>query len=1171
MATELSMNGRKKIETIQKEFTSKFPYLTLVFLDEKRQTIDISKSLSEVRKVKGDDVSIIASLKVNTLEKRFLDNFGIIVEVAYQKQEKLIFTKDNVNLTLNELNKWCSEHSYDKFQFSKTLKGNTLMSIQDQLLQAIKGTYPLAEAKKINKDNFLDIFIPETNTNRGSHLFFNTSKGEIKVGFYCRDEEFIKKVLSNSSNIEKYSQGIRILNNPIQSNVDDAAKNALSFIDEIINSFKALSNSVNSFETNVDADESVEIDLKEDIGTNFRKSYADDEELAESISSYLEDFSQKGRIVVLEITEKDLIKSTEDHDLFSGELFSMIGVVDLKSWQALSKLIGKVESDWVKDEYKEEDPMSITLLYCNGNYVYAYSVPKDDESINIEKVDDESEIKSDYTNEEIDIASLFPDLDFGEEILAKIGEYEFKDNNTASESEKEESIPLINFSIPKTIENENDEVTQNLFFKYFSNWICKSYIYGGVTLQAQIPNTIDNLLYACPRFSKDHIAHICEEIKEKKIIPILSYSPDPQKSEIKRLWWLSPLVVHNGKVSWLGINKQGLWLPDPEDDNACEFYLSWDQITKIEYLPSVERTSNGDEVARLFIEIDDELELIFDEFVSVENGSYLLVIYQIYTVREATIIASKGLDEWLEGTGGEDFRWVAAPQELLKNCDGDDFWGQATKDDTIENNKGEKNNSNNSSNLFNDFFENLILNFPSVELKEIKENDFVHIYMPDLYLNKAKSHFYFKIKNNKIEIGFYVLDKEFINNLLQYSEKIEVYKNDLRLKENPIFENDFPDAFDAAMTFIWEVQKCIASSLEIEDEDFLITKGIYDLSKFDIKEEDIINKLSQKIKIENVIPQLLFINKAFEEVNSEIKSNHQAYFFTSDVLISDQELQGFLYVNMDGFYSNCLEDEVKFILSWDNIIDFELVEGNDGVEIEIEVEGGELTIKQENSKSLKILYSFYKNVWKKVADRFKNEPMISWNEVADMNILGKNFESFDDYIYWASDDTIINNYQKIESNNLEMQHNTTIYFAVTFAIDDDLNPSILKLLEIKKFILETTNIYEFEFLIDNKVVRGEEIETHFDLFIQFLKLNLKITKEENVIIDFGSYKCNHIPDLEAGEIEFEKSFILAEQEIILIVNINTFYASELQKLTNQNLGIFACMNDIEGDYYEFEF
>ena len=75
MVSAISMNGRKKIETIQKEFTNKFPYLTLLFLDEKRKAIDISKSLSEVRQVKGDDISIVASLKVNTLEKRFQENF----------------------------------------------------------------------------------------------------------------------------------------------------------------------------------------------------------------------------------------------------------------------------------------------------------------------------------------------------------------------------------------------------------------------------------------------------------------------------------------------------------------------------------------------------------------------------------------------------------------------------------------------------------------------------------------------------------------------------------------------------------------------------------------------------------------------------------------------------------------------------------------------------------------------------------------------------------------------------------------------------------------------------------------------------------------------------------------------------------------------------------------
>lgn len=398
MASELSMNGKKKIETLQKEFTQKFPYLTLVFLDKEKRAIDISKSLSEVRQAKGDDISIIASLKVNTLEKRFLENFGLIVEVAYQKSDKVVYTKDNVDKTLNELNKWCEENGCQPFVFKKSFTGNTLSSVQEQLFEAIKDSYPNAEAKKINKDNYLDIYLPEINQKRGTHLFFNTAKDGIKIGFYCRDEEFIENVLSNSSNIEKYAQGIRILNNPVQNDVDEAANNALSFLNEIINKFDNISNLDNSSEKNDDDEITNEIDSNEDVATKFRESYSDEDELAESISSYLEDFSESGKIVVLEIKEKDLIKATEDHDIFSGELFTMVGVVELKSWQPLSKLIGKVESDWVKEEFKEEDPKSITLLYCNGKYVYAYSVPKDDENDNNEEENDDDETLEEFVD-----------------------------------------------------------------------------------------------------------------------------------------------------------------------------------------------------------------------------------------------------------------------------------------------------------------------------------------------------------------------------------------------------------------------------------------------------------------------------------------------------------------------------------------------------------------------------------------------------------------------------------------------------------------------------------------------------------------------------------------------------------------------------------------------------
>lgn len=236
MASELSMNGRKKIETIQKEFTQKFPYLTLVFLDQQRTALDISKSLSEVRQAKGADISIIASLKVNTLEKRFNESFGLIVEVAYKKDGKVVYTKDNVDKTLNELNKWCESNQCEAFEFKKGLTGNTIKSVQEQLFAAIKDVFSDADAKKINKDNFLDIHIPSVSPARGTHLFFNTSKNDIKVGYYTRDKSFIKLVTDNNFvEIEAASNGLRIKGNPTFSSVEKAISAALNFLGGILN------------------------------------------------------------------------------------------------------------------------------------------------------------------------------------------------------------------------------------------------------------------------------------------------------------------------------------------------------------------------------------------------------------------------------------------------------------------------------------------------------------------------------------------------------------------------------------------------------------------------------------------------------------------------------------------------------------------------------------------------------------------------------------------------------------------------------------------------------------------------------------------------------------------------------------------------------------------------
>ena len=91
----------------------------------------------------------------------------------------------------------------------------TTKTIQQQLAEAIQSVYKNAIVKKVDKDNFLDIHIPEINDKKGTHLFFNTSKSDIKVGFYCRDENFINDVIERGfKTIEEAGNGLRIKDNP---------------------------------------------------------------------------------------------------------------------------------------------------------------------------------------------------------------------------------------------------------------------------------------------------------------------------------------------------------------------------------------------------------------------------------------------------------------------------------------------------------------------------------------------------------------------------------------------------------------------------------------------------------------------------------------------------------------------------------------------------------------------------------------------------------------------------------------------------------------------------------------------------------------------------------------------------------------------------------------------
>jgi hypothetical protein len=240
------------------------------------------------------------------------------------------------------------------------------LTVQEQLFAAIKQAFPDAEAKKINKDNFLDIYLPSVSAGRGTHLFFNTVKGAIKIGYYTRDEEFITKVAASSpQQIEEASNGLRIAGNPKFDDKEAAVAAALAFLSAIVQGPAAAKGNANF---------STELDLNFDVIDSFIAKHGLD-----LFAGVLENYLVDDGLVVLTIGKGDLIAviaGTAD----AGNCVQPLGTVGLNDWAGLANLVGKKEANWAKKEFKDENASGIVLLYCDGKYVYAFSNPQEEDS-----------------------------------------------------------------------------------------------------------------------------------------------------------------------------------------------------------------------------------------------------------------------------------------------------------------------------------------------------------------------------------------------------------------------------------------------------------------------------------------------------------------------------------------------------------------------------------------------------------------------------------------------------------------------------------------------------------------------------------------------------------------------------------------------------------------------
>jgi hypothetical protein len=118
MAREVTTTGSKKLKTLMKQFNEHFPYLRLNIHSssmakkadkgESIYRLDIEKTLSEVREKKGSGkISLTGRKKVKTVEKEFDDIFGLYVQICYTTAdgERYYTTRSADDKTLTALNR----------------------------------------------------------------------------------------------------------------------------------------------------------------------------------------------------------------------------------------------------------------------------------------------------------------------------------------------------------------------------------------------------------------------------------------------------------------------------------------------------------------------------------------------------------------------------------------------------------------------------------------------------------------------------------------------------------------------------------------------------------------------------------------------------------------------------------------------------------------------------------------------------------------------------------------------------------------------------------------------------------------------------------------------------------------------------------------------------------
>lgn len=170
---------------------------------------------------------------------------------------------------------------------------------------------------------------------------------------------------------------------------------------------------------------------------------------------------------------------------------------------------------------------------------------------------------------------------------------------------------------------------------------------------------------------------------------------------------------------------------------------------------------------------------------------------------------------------------------------------------------------------------------------------------------------------------------------------------------------------------------------------------------------------------------------------------------------------------------------------------------------------------------------------------------------------------------------------------MEMDYKTVVGFYLN-SFDHSSDEAAVRLEELEKRLVKTWNLYQWGF----KVADGDFIcdaARFADAISKMAKVLRTIETTEDgawVITDLpAQYEeppevrvngfTTHAIDIEEGRFNFANSFVIHDEGAKIYLNTEQFYSSEIGSglgavLGSSALGISCDMNDVDGDYFEFE-